>query len=210
MQNRIWQDVGALDYQTEKFNQANDYQLDPLPVTRTPAPACLNGQGAPGTGMNCSFFGKGSPRKVSQESYLFNLPKVLSKDLKCDEMLALPESLFPNEKYAKSNIYGAPPDPVCQNVNMQTNQERDTRYCTSLTETNLAPYNLFPQQSQPVWYQNPTWAGDLQARLTTSTLLSSPFMYKVCSPNLEATTGPNTTPPKSFGVYPVGQLPKYV
>lgn len=211
MQNRILQDAGSLAYQTEKFNQANDYQLDPLTATRAPPPACLNGQGPPGAGMSCSFFGKGSPRKISQESYLMlNLPRVLSKDLKCDQMLALPDSLFPNEKYAKANVYGAPPDPVCKNINMQTNRERDSRFCSSLVETNLAPYVFFPQQAQPVYYANPTFAPDLQARETARTLMNSPFLYKVCSPDPNNGVGPNMTPPKSYGYYPTNTFPKYV
>jgi hypothetical protein len=210
MQNRIYQDSGALAYQTDKFNQANDYQLDPLTATRTGAPACLMGRGAPGAGMSCGFFGTGSPTKVSQQSWMMNLPRVLSKDLKCDQMIALPDSLFPNEKYVNSNIYGSPPDPVCKNINMQTNQERSDRLCTSLTETNLAPYVFFPQDAQPVYYANPTWAGDLQARETSKTLMNSPYLYKICSPDPNNTVGPNMTPPKSYGYYPTAQYPKYV
>lgn len=193
-------------------NGISDVMLNPKSATRLGVPqvSCLNGQPPPGLGTDCSYFGRGSSAQVARESYIFNLPRILSKDLKCDQMVKLPESLFPNEKYAGDNIYGAPPGvPPCQDTGM-TQTGRDKRDCTSLTETTLDPYSFFPNAiqglQQNTYYADSVLSTNVQSREIARQLMSSDLSRMCNSSDLPL----SYKSVKSFGFYPTMTLPKYV
>lgn len=128
--NNLWNDNGYEQAKDELNERSNDYNLARNAHMRQ------NVVQAPfmSAGLQPDFYGPLVGNRVTRESFLQGRGAIKSKSPQC-EVTVLPDSLFPMHT-VRSN---------CDRVDLESMYTRLPRSCNGLSETEVTPYRLMPE-----------------------------------------------------------------